>query len=159
MCCMGRESRRLEQCHNLMVGGGERVQRRSGHYSRIQEKTKFKKEGISARIISGAFPLKIRKMPIVSFFFLNRLRIGYIQKATHSTESGVISEGERGSIISINILGILAKIIQEKNGILAKIREKKETGFHFEERKRLLLFINTNHETIYLENPKQSMKQ
>lgn len=33
-----------------------------------QEKTMFKKEGVSASIISGNFPLKIRKMSIISFY-------------------------------------------------------------------------------------------
>lgn len=64
MCCMRRQSRRLEACHHLMVGDGkEETEKEWALFRDATKKIVFKKEGVSAGIVSGAFPLKIRKMP------------------------------------------------------------------------------------------------
>lgn len=94
MCCMRRQSRRLEECHNLMVGGGEKGTEKEWTLLQNTREDKVPEASILARIISGAFPLKTRKMPIVSLFFfrigenriylksniLHRQRVGSSQK-------------------------------------------------------------------------------
>lgn len=68
MCCMRRQSRRLEECHNLMVGGGEKGTEKEWTLLQNTREDKVPEASILARIISR--PIKDQEDAIVSLFFL-----------------------------------------------------------------------------------------
>lgn len=65
---MRRLSRRLEAGHHLMAGGGKKGTEKEWALFQDAKKKVFK-EGVSAGIVLGAFPLKVRKMPTITFYF------------------------------------------------------------------------------------------
>ena len=84
-----------------MVGGGEKGTEKEWTLLQNTREDKVPEASILARIISGAFPLKTRKMPIVSLFFfrrgknriylksniLHRQRVGSSQKVREAPSS------------------------------------------------------------------------